>query len=145
MTTPENETVNATNLQMHLSDEPGDPVLRVLASSADRNDGLEYSVTLAAGGVVVSGQLVGGTAWWRALEADPDYSGVKQAVQAFREDAETVAPEDTSPVDYEHVHLTNAVYLVGNAQLPTAGGMYWRGRIDQITGWSWGAIATTSA
>lgn len=132
-------------------DAAGDPILRLFASIAEQAS-FELGITVAVDGALVSGVLVGQDEWLRLLGQTMDGGesiatslrryldkGLHEAV------AEVVGPlnDDPRPEEYEYLHLKNARYVMGQAFVPTPPGepVLWRGRIDHVSGWSWGTVS----
>jgi len=131
-------------------DVQGDPILRLFASIAEQAS-FDLGITVAVDGALVTGVLVGQDEWLRLLGQTMDggesialslrrylNQGLHEAV------AEVIEPmnEDPQPEDHEYLHLKNARYVMGTGFVPTppAEPSLWRGRIDHISGWSWGAL-----
>lgn len=122
----------------------GDPYLKTMCAMAEDGSIVSMGITLTVGGTVISGELVGHSSW--LAEVELAYEPMKFVTGGFRqandEDkaAEGYAPED---VEFAHVHLRNAHYMLGSAGFVPAragGGMHWRGRISQVDGWSYGVF-----
>lgn len=134
---------------------PADRALTLLLLAAERD--LHVGMTVSAGGVVVSGTLVGTVAYGRAL-ADHFVSamggttmdeGLADALRALMDDADDVSHGDRratpDPAAYERsvsfVHLSDARVVHGGTVLPNGRrGVLWRCRADEVTGWSLGEL-----
>jgi hypothetical protein len=104
---------------------------------------LQFGVTLQVSGLLVSGYLVSGKAYFEAIG--------QQVVSGFAQNAaladqmrkmfatfESAYPNDPGqserPVP-QFVHLQNArFYSTNGAPVPSNEGVWWRGRISQISG-----------
>lgn len=125
----------------------GDLVLRTLATVADDDEKNEFSLTLAVNGVLVAGQLIGRKRWFREVVEDDAFAAITGVTKALNkmvlEDDEKFGQRNID--DYHYVHLSNARYIDPSGLIPTEQGMYWRGRISEISGWSWGSMAPPTA
>lgn len=134
---------------------PADRALSLLLLAAERDVRVPMSIT--AGGVVVSGTLIGTLAYYRAF-ADQFTSaiGVTEMTEGFADafrdlvdEAADVARGDRrdppDPASYEQavafVHLEEARYVGQAGVLPHGRhGVLWRCPVADITGWSVGEL-----
>jgi hypothetical protein len=119
--------------------EPFDdePMLHVLASVAQTTPGFSIGVTLNVAGGVVSGELIGMSHWFEEFqEAHPPVKAILGGfAKAFEE-----ARGDPEEAEYHFLHLRKAaIYTAGQEPLGN-GGLFWRGRISQVAGWSFGTF-----
>ncbi|GAB6899468.1 gas vesicle accessory protein GvpU [Kineosporia succinea] len=134
-----------------LAGVPGDPILRLFASIAEQA-AFELGITVAVDGALVSGVLVGQDEWLRLLGQTLD--GGESIAQSLRRYlnknlheavTEVIEPlnDDPEPEEYEYLHLKGARYVSGESFVPTppSGPVLWRGRIEHISGWSWGTLS----
>ncbi|GLY13486.1 hypothetical protein Kisp01_05020 [Kineosporia sp. NBRC 101677] len=129
----------------------GDPILRLFASIAEQAS-FDLGITVSVDGALVTGVLVGQDEWLRLLGQTLD-GGESIATslrryldKGFHEAVtEVIEPlrEDPQPEEYEYLHLRNARYVMGESFVPTppTEPVLWRGRIDHISGWSWGTVS----
>ena len=104
---------------------------------------LSFGVTLQVSGLLVSGYLVSGKAYFEAtgaqivggLQANPDLAEQMRTMFATFESAyPSDAKQKDRPVP-QFVHLQNArFYSTDGKPVPTDAGVWWRGRISQISG-----------
>jgi hypothetical protein len=130
----------------------GDPILRLFASIAEQAS-FDLGITVSVEGALVTGVLVGQDEWLRLLGQTMDggesialslrrylNKGLHEAV------TEVIEPlnDDPQPEEYEYLHLKNARYVMGQAFVPTppTEPVLWRGRIEHISGWSWGTLSS---
>jgi len=117
-----------------------DHILRVLVSVCNRGS-LSFGITVAQGGLLISGTAVGVAQFMRNMAAELEArGGVDAAVLsdplrylallAEEGPADTDAVEDDLPV---FLHLEHARIRSGNAIL--ADDVRWRGRMVDIDGW----------
>lgn len=109
---------------------------------------METSVTLQAGGVLVSGKIISGPkyldkiaeAFGDALSKNPGFEeagqNVKDLFKLYKKDYDE--PEGNAPRNPpSFIHLENARFLISEGMVPTSGdGVLWRGRISEITGFT---------
>lgn len=128
-----------------------DRVLQILLLAAERD--VRVGMTVTAGGVMVTGNLIGTVAYCQAL-ADQFTTGAggtgmdETFAEAFRglvDEAYGIAQGDRrQPADaaaYEHsvcfVHLADARYVTPSGMLPVGRrGVLWCCRVEDITSWS---------
>ncbi len=133
----------------------GDPILRLFASIAEQAS-FELGITVAVDGALVSGVLVGQNEWLRLLGQNMNGGesiatslrryldkGLHEAVTEVMEPL----PDDPRPEECEYLHLKGARYVMGETFVPTPPGepVLWRGRIEHISGWSWGTLSVPGA
>ena len=117
-----------------------DHILRVLVSVCNRGS-LSFGITVAQGGLLISGTAVGVAQFMRNMAAELEArGGVDAAVLsdplrylallAEEDPADTSDAEDDLPV---FLHLEHARIRSGNAVL--ADDVRWRGRMVDIDGW----------
>jgi hypothetical protein len=125
-----------------------DVVLVVLVSTINSmgvgEDGrpASISMTVTVPGGVVSGQLVPYD-WWmaenvrRVTEANEGFgAGLQGIVDGLKEEQD----DDALPA---FLHLRNVRYYVDDT-IPSGAEALWRGRMDQVSGWSFGSIGTSA-
>jgi hypothetical protein len=124
-----------------------DPALTALVRTVDGiGHGFEVSVTLHVCGVVVSGLMISGRAYFELLEnvlhqADADFlSGWTDAFadrfpdRTHDDDSRSVDPPLAKEPPTGFVHLRAAtVHAPGATPLPE---LLWRGRLAHVSGWS---------
>lgn len=127
--------------------EPGpqapDLMLETFVKLAD--SGVEVALTLSVSGVVITGTLVGRRRWLSLFRQATERAGEMGAlIGGHIEGAWVKAMEDEDDtLPYGFLHLRDARYLQGSGQfnlVPQDGGLLWRGRLSEISGWSLGAI-----
>jgi len=105
-------------------------------------EGLTMPVTLTVGGSLVTGLLCSGKEYLEGVEASlrkawpefPDFLGA-----IFKDRANIYDANDMLVIGF--VHLKDArIYNGGVNSIPTDSGVWWRGRIDAVTGWSFGKL-----
>jgi hypothetical protein len=124
-----------------VADAGGDHLLRTIARLAQEHS-VTTGITLTVGGVVVTGIVVGRDAWLQrfvaALSATGDQgqaTGESLEHQFLQADLQRSGQES-----YDFLHLDDArfVYSVALRPPPPVPGQLWRGRISEISGWTFG-------
>lgn len=118
-----------------------DLVLQVLAKTAQDNP-FEIGLTLTVRGAVLTGTLVGRDTWFRELAAwlESRVEGYGDLASSIGEALTQLAPGGTSSAEhYAYLHLKDARVLSGHL-LPTLDGLFWRGRISEISGFAIGTL-----
>ena len=104
---------------------------------------LSFGVTLQVSGLLVSGYLVSGKAYFEAtgqqiiggLAKNPDLADQMRKMFATFESAYPNDPAQTDRPVPQFVHLQNArFYSTDGSPVPSNGGVWWRGRISEISG-----------
>lgn len=143
----ENEASNAP-----LSDEVQevartDWLLNLLPNLAEL--GLHMPVTLNVKGITVTGYVIPFKRYLEGVVEQLDEPGNKHAKvtselfnnlknQIFPVGEEQSNKSDEPHKSYEHIHLENARIISGNGFSSADSGLYWRGRLDQVDGFSFG-------
>lgn len=119
--------------------------LQSLVNMANEH-GSEFGITLVIGGTVITGTLIGGSAYFHTF-ADTvaaAWPGDEQAKEGIRESLVQPAtlygqgkPDEAGP---SFVHLKNATIRTPSGHLPD-GGMLWRGRLTEVSGFTLGSIS----
>ena len=126
-----------------------DHILRVLVSVCNRGS-LSFGITVAQGGLLISGTAVGVAQFMRNMASELEVrGGVDAAVlteplrylahlaEEDRDNRAAIAPGDDDDLP-AFIHLENAQIRSGNAI--AADGVRWRGRMVDIDGWFLGQI-----
>lgn len=148
---------------------PHDWFLASLINLANRF-GIQMGVTISVGGALISGELVSGKRYFeevaRAIRdnfpADLAElgSGLSAAIKEHGEvyqlytppveandaedgKADSTSGEEPSPVSF--IHLRNANFFLANGSPITGGGgVFWRGRLECVDGFSLGVIRSSA-
>lgn len=125
-----------------------DHILRVLVSVCNRGS-LSFGITVAQGGLLISGTAVGVAQFMRSMAAELEVrGGVDAAVLsdplrylALLAEEDPASPSDADDDLPVFVHLENARIRSGGAIV--SDGVRWRGRMVDIDGWFLGQPDTT--
>ena len=113
----------------------------------------QVGITLWTGGLLVSGTLVGVDDYFEGVATAFDEAAVpgeeslgamfrtlgEQARDLIQAEDRESAASDTPPPDPAFIHLQNATtYSPGLQPIPTDRGVWWRGRLESVGGWSFG-------
>lgn len=126
-----------------------DWILQDLALMA--NHGLQIPIKLATPGGVISGVMISGAAYVDSIiKGTKDGSSSEMAEMlegwftSWKEvytSADKDDPDQPSPAP-NYIHLENARVYTGNSPIPSNQGVYWRVRIDTVSGFSLGALTS---
>ena len=127
----------------------------------DHPGGVSLPVTLCVNGLLVSGVLISGQAYFEGF-ADTLATAVTNASDDARwkiremfahygsfykktrdGDAPQVAPENRDAPEF--IHLVNAQFFVGSSLIPTDQKIWWRGRIAEVDGFILGVLGPPRA
>lgn len=134
--------------------EPLNPVtqpdwfLQSLVAMANNSD-IELGITLQVSGLLVSGTLVGGKKYFEGFAED--FSGVfasepevaesiKNSFAKYGEIYKKEEGEEIPPPQYIHLKNTRFFNTAGNP-IPGNKGVWWRGRVSEVGGFTLGSLA----
>lgn len=124
---------------------PHDWFLQSLVSMA--NNGVEVGVTLQVSGLLVSGVLAGGKAYFEGFAEDfssglNDPETAKSVRDSFAKYGEIYKNEgDDAPPLPQYIHLKNARFFnTSGNPIPGNKGVWWRGRISEVAGFTLGSL-----
>lgn len=143
-----------------MTDQPVaiDPNLSLLVQIVDATD-IEVAITLSVSGGVISGLLVSMPSWLKKqtdlLRESELLAPLVELVERFKKDESTIrigreiesaspdvfADEPTLP---RFIHLSHACYIQGVQIFPASRDLHWRGRLTEISGWSFGSFDVLS-
>lgn len=142
-----------------------DGLLQILVDLANRIDETPFELTLAVGGILVSGRLIGGRRYIDRLREvmlgdDPGEAGkaldevLFEAIRGLypepfddREDEEGVKDEESEdeqdPVRIIQIHLEDAQFFhPGQPGVPGNRAVVWRGLLSSVDGFFYGRLGT---
>jgi hypothetical protein len=121
-----------------------DPLFKMLVEigikMSDSTEGrTKLGITLHVAGMLVSGYVINQRQF---LLTHPLTDKLLEVGEKLEEsDEESVAVDDESP---HFIHLSDArFFLPGHPPIPNDGGVYWRGRISEVSGFSFGILDVT--
>lgn len=119
---------------------PEDRLLTFLVRMVNMSDA-EYGVTLNVGGVVVSGYLVGQQRYFAEGFAE-DFGELlgKSERKAEVMDAIGKPGKFYEEADLDFIHLKDARIFLGATVIPSGNGIWWRGRVEDVQGYSVGVL-----
>ncbi|SIR85681.1 hypothetical protein SAMN05880566_12831 [Janthinobacterium sp. TND4EL3] len=132
-----------------------DFVLQNLVAIVNCANGLEVGITLQTGGMLVSGNVIAGDVYFREyaellikstgvtdLTADAVRESYRNLGAKFvKVDAKGDADLDSSE-NVAYIHLKNAKFVhQSGGNIPTSGGVLWRGRLIEVVGFCLGTIS----
>lgn len=110
------------------------------------NIGLEIPITLTMPTGVISGVMISGNQYVESLvatmskglsQASPEMSeSMATWYERWREPYLTPAPEDDTPNRPSYIHLKDARLHEAKGSVPANEGLYWRGKIESVAGFS---------
>ena len=107
---------------------------------------MSFDITLTVGGFLVSGTLVGGKEYFEGFGEEFSF-GLKEAAAekvkaAFAKNGKVYDTSANSPSMLpSYIHLKNAHFFhTSGSPVPENRGVWWRGRVSEVTGFSLGAL-----
>lgn len=120
-----------------------DPLLKMIAEIStklgDSSQGrFETGITLQIGGLLVTGNIISARQYFLEHPLTDKILEVKEVLD--KTDPLAEQPDKDGP---HFVHLSGARYFIpGQPPIPTQGeGVYWRGRLSEVAGFSFGILA----
>ena len=126
-----------------------DPILRVLISVCNRGT-LTFALTVAQGGLVISGTAVGVAQFMANVAAELEERGTTDAevladplrlLAGFAEESPGPGGDGTDPVQDLPIYLHLEQARIRSGAAVVADGVRWRGRLEAVDGWSLGLHA----
>lgn len=109
-----------------------------------------FSITLNVGGLLISGELIGGEHYFNGIANDLEWSGIHPKIaDAFRKPAEIYTKqrekvpggeESNSPPKFIHLRNARIFHPSGNP-IPTNRGTWWRGQLNAVDGFILGTLS----
>lgn len=122
--------------------ESGDPFIGFLVNVAEKT-GREIGVTFSVGGFLVSGYLVPSDQYGKGVSADLGWGEALD--QLFPEWTDEDKEESNVFALREFVHLKNAKFFSTTGRpIPNNRGVWWRARINQISGVNVGVLSVST-
>jgi hypothetical protein len=133
--------------QQQMSPTNVDWFLQVLVEMANRGD-TSFPITLNVGGLLISGNIVAGQAYFEGL-ADSVAESMTGVDEQTREEVKKEVAEaggmvysSDAPGGQPHfIHLRDArIFAPPDQQVPVQKSVYWRGRLDAVQGFTFGTL-----
>lgn len=125
--------------------------LQILVSTVNKTS-IDIGITLNVGGLIISGQLINIKIYFEGLAQEMALANadepLKDAFQTmfrkigseYKLSSEESENENQPPPKF--IHLKNAKMLLANGQkVPTNQGVWWRGRLSEVDGFSLGSLS----
>jgi hypothetical protein len=129
---------------------PTDWLLQFLLVFVNRQV-FSFGITLQCEGILVTGQLVSGREYMDGVKAEMSSNGGQFIADLIEERVGDLYPSEPPTVDDgfrpqelypQFVHLRDARFIVSNgAPIPTNRGVWWRGRLSTVSGYTIGVMA----
>jgi hypothetical protein len=131
-------------------DKDIDWFLRFLVQTVNGTE-ISYTITLNVGGLLVSGELIGGHKYFEGISEelkkaglDSEGAGLIKSLGDYyikdREEEQDSASKTFKPPVC--IHLRNAqIFHPGGTPIPTNHSIWWRGRLNAVDGFSLGAVS----
>ncbi len=117
-------------------------------------DGMEVAVTLNVNGVVVSGTLIGASAYYEGItESSKElqdstmskiitkkFTDLKEGYSKQKQEQDEEKEDKDKENAATFIHLKNARYLGTVGQPTTNNGTWWRGKISSVDGFSFDSL-----
>lgn len=124
-----------------------DDAIVLLFLSLVEEDGIEVPITLNINGVVISGLLIGASAYYEGITESSKllhdgtmskiiykkFEDLKEAYFKQKQENKEQEDQENSP---SFIHLKNAVYFNTDGQSIPTSNTWWRGRISSLDGFS---------
>lgn len=137
-----------------------DFVLKTFVSFANKQ-GLNTWITLTVGGLLISGELIGGRTYFEelAIQLRGAKSNIKEFVSGiadgFEEAGRDIYPEpshtemeeedaDNSLISYIHLRHVKLLHPASMTAIPATDGVLWRGRLSAVDGFILGKMSAES-
>lgn len=113
--------------------------------------GFSFGVTLNVGGFLVSGQLIGGKEYFEGFGGDfsgsfQDAETAESVKASFAQYGDIYSSDKEPPPPPSYIHIKEAKFFNTNGNpIPGNRGVWWRGRISQIDGFSLGSLSAENS
>lgn len=135
----------------------GDWLLMAMVDSVNRA-GFSFGVTLSIPGGLVSGWVVSGNEYFHGIANVLEEAGGESFADVMRQVAVQRYPmfqaasaddepgagaelEGGEPPPVEYIHLRDARFFYGGNAIPDNQGVWWRGRLSEVAGFTYGLLA----
>ncbi|MFD1383871.1 gas vesicle accessory protein GvpU [Rhodanobacter aciditrophus] len=106
---------------------------------------MSFDITLTVGGFLVSGTLIGGKEYFQGFGEEFSFGLKGEAAEkvkaAFSKNGDVYANKSEPALAPSYIHLKNAHFFhTSGTPVPENRGVWWRGRISEVSGFSLGAL-----
>jgi len=121
--------------------------LQTLVNFVNLGD-FNFGITLNVGGFLVSGQLIGGKEYFEGFASDfasaiTDSEAAEDVRATFAKNGDIYSSEEGDAPPPSYIHIKDARFFNTNGDpIPSNRGVWWRGRISQVDGFSLGSLST---
>lgn len=109
--------------------------------------GFSFGITLNVGGLLVSGQLVGGKEYFEGFGSDfagvfSDSETAKVVQESFAKRGEIYSSDKETLFPLTYIHVKEARFFNNSGKpIPGNRGVWWRGKLSQVNGFSLGSLS----
>ncbi len=131
-----------------------DPMLKTFVRFAEEQD-LSLGVTLTIHGLLISGNIIsyqkyleGIAQGFESATGNQEIGQIlaesfRNASQGYMEIQKKEAEALEGLLYPRYINLSDARFIFGNSIVPTEKGVYWRGRLEEVDGFSLGAMSAS--
>ncbi|SBS35885.1 hypothetical protein MAQ5080_03299 [Marinomonas aquimarina] len=110
---------------------------------------MTFDVTLTVAGFLVSGTLIGGKEYFEGFGEEFSFGLESEAAEkvrtAFAKNGQVYSEASSPAMLPNYVHLKNAHFFhTSGTPIPENRGVWWRGRVSEVAGFSLGALTADS-
>lgn len=121
-----------------------DPHLQLLVSICTNYEN-EIHVTLTVGGIIISGSISSGAKYMKHL-GDSLSGGDSESPlsKVYERQSQSFNEEQIEIGKFHYIHLKDAKFFATNGKsIPSSDGVWWRGKISDVQGFSLGKITVS--
>lgn len=124
-----------------------DWLLQTLITTINRIDGYNLPITLTTHGFLISGEIISGREYFNSMAEK--FIGEGNAIRQFFEGVAESRysksdKDDDDPKNTVFIHLRDArFYVPGQRGIPNNEGVFWRGKLSEISGFSFGSLSSS--
>lgn len=106
---------------------------------------ISFDITLTVSGFLVSGTLIGGKEYFEGFGEEFSFGLKGEAADkvkaAFAKNGEVYDTQNAPSMQPNYIHLKNAHFFhTSGTPIPENRGVWWRGRVSEVTGFSLGVL-----
>jgi hypothetical protein len=129
-----------------------DLMLETFVCLAEEQD-LSLGVTLTIHGLLISGNIISFQKYLEGIAQGFESATGNQKIGQILAESYRNASQEYLKIRKDegleelpprlYIHLSNAKFIFGNTIVPTETGVYWRGRLEEVDGFSFGAMSAS--